>query len=170
MDCRDARHLLAAYAGGSLTADTWDAVRMHLQTCHGCRDALGRIDSLAAVAADLADAPVPANLSRQVLAAARDRQAAAARDRRTAVTGDWNPLHWWRTAPLSLRWATLTLLLIGLALGTTAARLALPASAPTPSADADPLEGHAIDYLAYAPEGSLAGTYLALLQDAGEDR
>ncbi len=162
MDCRDARRQVTEYAAGRLAPDAWHAMREHLRGCQECRQVLGRVDSLAGLAARLPDAPVPVDLSRHLLAAARARQAARAIE--------WNPLLWWRMASLSLRWATLTLGLIGLLLGGATASVVWSGASPDPWVAADPLERHAIDYLADAPDGSLAGSYLALQQGGGEER
>ena len=162
MDCRDARNRMAEFAAGRLAPDAWGAMREHLRGCRECREALSRVDSLAGLAARLPDAPLPVDLSRHVMAAARGRQAAR--------PIEWHPLLWWRAASHSLRWATLTLGLIGLLLGGATASSVWPGASSDPWVGADPLERHAIDYLADAPDGSLAGSYLALQQSDGEGR
>ena len=163
MDCLEVRRNLRAFVTGELRPDAWAEASGHLHDCPGCREALRRIDGLAGLLAECADPPAPADLARNVMAAAR-RQAPA------VGAGNWSPRRWWREAPIVLRWATLGVGVVGLALGVVVGTATLPVSGATAGVPVDPLESHAVDYLEDAPDGSLARSYLTLLQDAGEER
>ncbi len=171
MDCRDVQSLLPAHGEGRLDPETREAVTRHLQVCCACRAALARRDSLAGLFAGLAETPPPVDLAARVMTAAADqRRIAAARTRAAAVACDWNPWHWWRAATATLRWASVALAFAGAALGIVAGKLALEPAAPGAASSVDPLADHAIDFLAEAPGGSLAGSYAALLEPDGEGR
>jgi len=162
VDCRDAQTLLEAYAEGRLEFEPGDAVGGLLQGGCPFGFALARIDSLAGLFASLADTSAPPDLARRVMAAARLQQ-------RSAAAGDWNPWRWWQAATSPLRWASVALALAGVALGTVARRAALAPAASVASESDGLLADHAIDYLADAPDGSLAGSYVALLAVKGRD-
>lgn len=171
MRCQDIHDQLVVYAEGRLEPAAREAFRRHLQTCSGCRAALARVDGLALLVATLADVPPPAGMADRVIAAAWARtRLEPARRQPFGSTDDWNPLHWWHEATRTLRWSTAALAVAGLVLGTVVGRQALQPSAGTVGTSADPLAAYAVDYLADTPDGSLAGSYLALLETDGEVR
>lgn len=171
MRCQDIHDQLVVYAEGRLAPAARETFRRHLQTCSGCRAALARVDELAGLVATLADVPPPDGLADRVMAAAKARtRLEPARNQPLGSSDDWNPLHWWREATRTLRWSTAAMALAGLVLGMVVGRQALQPSPGAVGTSADPLAAHAIDYLADMPDGSLAGSYLALLESDGEVR
>jgi hypothetical protein len=132
---------------------------------------LARIDGLAGLFACLDDVAPPAGLAVRVMAAATAHPLPEP-SRRWAATrsAEWNPLHWWLEATRTLRWATATLVMAGLAIGAVIGQHAATSSAEAPAGPSDPLAAYAVDYLADSPDGSLAGSYLALLEFPGEGR
>jgi anti-sigma factor RsiW len=166
MYCGDVLERLSGFSSGELPPDLRRAVQTHLKGCAACRSALGRVDVLAGVLADVQAPPVPSRLAARIMTAARGRQA-------EPVTA-WNLLRWWWVASSSMRAAAAAVLVVGLALGLAMGwtTLSVPQTAPTQDvAQGDPLDDYNVDYLGDAPAGSLADSYLALVSDRnGEGR
>jgi len=160
MDCPTAQTNLSAYLRGDLPLDQRSALVAHLRGCRICLVSLAAVDPLASVLVQTETPPVPSGFETRVLAAARSR-------RSQVVAVAWSPLRWWRMASAPMHAAAAAVLVVGLAAGLAIGWAAQPAArqiAATPATAAvDPLAAYKLDYLNDAPDGSLAGTYLALL-------
>ena len=160
MDCPTAQTNLSAYLRGDLPLDQRSALVAHLRGCRTCLVSLTAVDPLASVLVQTETPPVPSGFETRVLAAARSR-------RSQVVAVAWSPLRWWHMASAPMHAAAAAVLVVGLGAGLAIGWAAQPAArqiAATPATAAvDPLAAYKLDYLNDAPDGSLAGTYLALL-------
>ncbi len=158
MNCQDMQNRISDYLDGRLSRAERDLVKTHLIECPFCSAALAEVDPVASVLV-LADSPtVPSNLTTSIMAAARVRM-------RHQQPAFWNPLSWWRLAPLSMQAAAVGVLIVGLSLGFTLGKSTAKSTEPkaTIASQADPLEVYRLDYFGDAPSGSLADSYLALI-------
>ncbi len=158
MNCRDIKSKLDGYVDGQLTAEEHQLVHGHLQACPSCRAMLAEIDPVASVLV-LADSPtVPSNLTTSIMAAAHKRL-------RHQQPAYWNPLSWWRLAPVSMQAAAVGVLVIGLGLGFVLGNSTVKSTEPeaTIASQEDPLEVYQLDYFGDAPSGSLVDAYLDLI-------
>lgn len=157
MHCEDVRKQLKVFSSGQVPLDVRQRMQAHLAECAGCRTALGRIDALAGVLAGAQTPPVPDGLVGRVILAARNR-------RQAEPTVAWNPFRWWRVTSAPMHLAAAAVLAIGLTAGLMMGWTAASSAGGTVSAmQGDPLDVYQLDYLYEAPEGALAGNYLALV-------
>jgi len=157
MRCEDVQQQLKHFAAGDLPVTDRQTVQTHLNECADCRAKLTEIDALAGVLANTPTPPVPSGFASHVMAAARQRQEAQ-------PVAAWNLLRWWRMASAPMHAAAAAVLIIGLSVGMVMGLTSGPlaAQAETP-AEVDPVDVYQIDYLAEAPSGSLADSYLTLV-------
>lgn len=161
MRCEDTQQL-KRFAAGDLPVTDRQAVQAHLAECADCRAKLTEIDALAGVLADATTPPVPSGFVSGVMAAARQRQEAPP----VAV---WNLLCWWRLASTPMHAAAAAVLIVGLSVGMVMGLTHAPLTTQTETtAEVDPVDIYRIDYLAEAPSGSLANSYLALVASTDE--
>jgi anti-sigma factor RsiW len=160
--CLKVRRQLSAYLDGELSPKNRTAVERHLARCRACGVALESLRRLARALEIVQVLPAPPSLAGQIMAKARDRQSVgrernAIRPGRRTVT----------SRPWVLRVAAAAVVVFGLAAGSYMGRSVSQTATARTAAQADPLALYNLDYLADAPEGSLADSYLAL---AASDR
>lgn len=166
MKCDEAINKLDAYLAGELPEDIRAELAAHLESCVACRHAFERAERLATMLTETPAPPVPDNFSRNVLIRIKKSHAPIAPA--WAITSLWSNI----TAPM--RRTAAAMLLAGVAIGTIAGWNA--PSEPrgvvsNPATKADLLSDYGLDALSETPEGSLAGGYLALLEEPnGEGR
>ena len=133
----------------------------HLAQCRSCQGALESFRRLERALRVVEVPPAPPNLAWQIMAKARERQNAQTEQRVIRLE---------RRLPTSRPWAfriaAAAVLVFGLALGSymgwSGGRSMPQAATARMAAQADPLDAYNLDYLGDAPDGSLAGSYLAL--------
>ena len=158
MNCQDMQNRISDYLDSRLSRAERDLVKTHLIECPSCRAMLAEIDPVASVLV-LADSPtVPSNLTTSIMAAAHKRL-------RHQQSAYWNPLSWWRLAPVSMQAAAVGVLVIGLGLGFVLGNSTAKSteSETAIASQEDPLEVYQLDYFGDAPSGSLADAYLDLI-------
>jgi anti-sigma factor RsiW len=167
MRCGTVQRKLDAYAAEELTPSLRRKMEAHLEACPACRRELARLRELATLLADApAPPPVPDGFAERLMAKAPRRLA----ERQAAPRPAWHPLRWWAEAPAMMRAAAAAVLLIGLAAGTLMGWQTSQRAATSQTMAADPVATYGLDYLADAPEGSLAGVYLSLASSRDEGR
>lgn len=158
MNCQDIQSKLADYIDGRLSGIERSQLRTHLVSCVSCRSELAKLDPFALLLLQTDPPPVPPDLTSRILAAARDRNC-------REQTSSWNPLSWWRLAPVSMQAAAVGILVVGLGLGFALGKSTAESvtAGATIGPQADPLEVYQLDYFGDAPSGSLADAYLVLI-------
>jgi len=162
MHCKDVQGQLKAFASSQVRVDTRQRIQAHLTECAACRTALGRIDPVAGVLADVQTPPIPPGFAARVMTAARRR--------RQAESGPtWDLLRWWQLTSAPMHLAAAAVLVIGLAAGWMMGWSAAPSTGQmAPAGQSDPLSTYQLDVLSEAPNGSLAGSYLTLVATTNE--
>jgi len=159
--CVRIRRQLSAYLDGELSPKRRTAVERHLVQCGACHAALESLRRLERSLQAIKVPPVEPDLAWRIVAEARKRRNAQGEP---SVI----PLH--RGSSASRAWvfrgAAAAVLVFGLAVGSymgwTGGRSSSQAVTARTVAPADPLGAYNLDYLSDAPDGSLAGSYLAL--------
>jgi anti-sigma factor RsiW len=164
MDCKDIKSKLGNYTGGRLPREGHNQVRAHLRACPLCRAALAEIDPVAAVLLQADPPPVPCDLAGRILAAARDRICPES-------TANWNPVAWLRLASIPVRVAAALMLFFGITAGLKLGTNVNDSQNQVTISENDPLNVYQISYIADLPEGSLADSYLNLIEptDGGKE-
>lgn len=164
MHCEDVRKQLKAFSSGRVPVDIRQRMQTHLAGCAACRMALGRMDAVAGVLAGVQAPPVPDGFVGRVMLAARNR-------RQAEPTVGWNPFRWWRLTSAPMHLAAAAVLVIGLTAGLMLGWIGGLSATETVSArQGDPLDTYQLDYLGETPDGSLAGSYLALVAAKERER
>ena len=161
MRCEKVRLAIDAYVSGELSPRDCSSIDEHLKACDGCRQAATVARQLLAFGQALPMPPVPDGFARRVHALARRRIT-----RPAAAASPWSPAAWWRMVSTPMHAVATAVLAIGLATGALMGWNTWQASAVSPAqtvSQADPLASYNVDYLTDAPDGSLAGSYLALV-------
>ena len=160
--CSRVRRQLGAYLDGELSPKNRAVVERHLVHCQPCRIALESLHRLERTLQSAEVPPAPPSLAWQIMAKARERQNTEA-ERNVIRLG-----HRLATPrPWAFKVAAAAVLVFGLAAGSYMGRSVSQTVTAQTAVQADPLAVYNLDYLADAPEGSLAFTYLAL---ASSDR
>jgi anti-sigma factor RsiW len=167
MRCDEVIASLDAYLADELPSAKRAEIGAHVEACSDCRRVLNRARRLASLLAGTPAPSLPERFSERVLARARNR-----REQKAAA---WSIRVWWLTFPAPMRAAAAAMLLAGAAIGIAFGWGAAPAPWSAASAQAEQddsvLAGYGLDTLGDAPDGSLAGTYFALLDGRnGEGR
>ena len=160
--CSKVRRQLGAYLDGELSPKSRTAMERHLAQCRSCQGALESFHRLERALRVVEVPPAPPSLARQIMAKARERQDTEM-ERNVIRLGRGLPTF----RPWAFRVAAAAVLVFGLAAGSYMGRSVSQTVTAQTAAQADPLAVYNLDYLADAPEGSLAFTYLAL---ASSDR
>ncbi|MBN1341791.1 MAG: zf-HC2 domain-containing protein [Phycisphaerae bacterium] len=161
MRCDEVQSRLDAYAFEELTPSVASEVDSHLRSCPRCRQSLARLRRLRAILGE-AEAPSrPEGFAHRVMASAHD-----AANRRSSGA-PWDPIRWWRSASAPMKAAAAIVLIVGQLVGLAMGRdvLSTPRQVRDSqvTASADGLDVYNTSFLSEAPEGSLAGSYLALV-------
>ena len=157
MHCENVQQQLNRFTAGDLPVADQRAVQAHLDECAACRAKLAEFDVLAGVVASTPTPPIPSGFASRVMAAARQRQEAQ-------PVAAWNLLRWWRLTSGPMHAAAAAVLIIGLSVGMVMGLTSGPLAAQAETtAEVDPVDVYQIDYLAEAPSGSLADSYLTLV-------
>lgn len=161
MNCPEIESNLVAYAEGRLSLEQREWVEAHVKECASCREALARIDVVAAALLQLDTPPIPGGLTAGIMARARQRNDAAPA---------WTLRDWWREAAAPMRTAAVAALVagvaIGLALGQTSYRETASYADVTPTMERDPLDLYRDGLLGESEETSLPGMYFTLVSPA----
>jgi len=159
--CLRFRRQLGAYLDGELSQKSRTAVDRHLVRCRSCHTVL---ESLHRLGRALQTVEVPSagpNLAWRIMAKARERQNTEM-ERSVIRLGRGSPT----SRPWAFKIAAAAVLVFGLAAGSYmgwSAERSMPQAVTAQTAvQADPLDAYNLDYLSDAPDGSLAGSYLAL--------
>lgn len=159
--CSRVQKQLGAYLDGELPQNRRTAVERHLGRCKSCRTALESFHRLERTLQIAEVPPAPPSLTWQIMAKARERQDAEM-ERNVIRLGHGLP----SSRPWAFDIAAAAVLVFGLAVGTymgwSSGRSMSQTVTAQAAAQADPLDAYNLDYLSDAPEGSLAGSYLAL--------
>jgi len=156
-----------AYLANGLAATVRAEVDAHVDTCRACRQALDRAKRLASFLAETPAPPLPDRFAERVLARARELRA--------RQTPGWSIRAWWSAFPAPMRVAAAAMLLVGTAVGMILGWGDAPVSQNTALTRAEQTSGlfagYGLDALGDAPDGSLAESYIALLDGRnGEGR
>ena len=159
--CSRIQKQLGAYLDGELSPKRRTAVERHLVRCLLCRIALENLRRLERALENIKVPPAPSDLAWRIMAKARAHQSGESEQnvirlgRRLPTSGVW-----------SFRIAAAAVLVFGLGVGSylgwSGGRSMSGAVTARTAVPADPLGAYNLDYLSDAPEGSLAGSYLAL--------
>ena len=167
MRCDEVTARLDAYLAGELPPARRAEIGSHVETCSDCRRTLDRARRLASLLVETPVPPVPSHFAERVLVETRNRR------KRKATA--WSIRTWWLTFPAPMRAAAAAMLLVGAGIGMAFGWGAAPVPRSTASAQAEQgdsvFAGYGLDALGDAPDGSLAESYLALLDGRnGEGR
>ncbi len=163
MWCVKVERKLNAFLDAELTAAERARVEVHLRECASCREALDRLRGVAAALAQApAPPPVPDGFAERLMVRAARR--AEHTSHRPVV------VRLWPSFSPAMRVAAAAMLALGIGLGALMEwDLSRTPSKPSRlAAAADPNAVYGLDYLSEAPDGSLAGVFLALASAANE--
>jgi len=160
--CSRVRRQLGAYLDGELSQNRRTAVERHVVRCKSCRIASESLHRLERALRIVEVPPAPPSLAWQIMAKAREHQNAEM-ERNVIRLGHRLPT----SRPWTFKIAAAAVLVFGLAAGSYMGRSVSQTVTTQTAVQADPLAVYNLDYLADAPEGSLADSYLAL---ASSDR
>jgi anti-sigma factor RsiW len=159
MRCDEVMDKLDAYLAGELPPARHMEVDLHVGACNDCRRVLERAQRLGSLLAETSVPPVPYHFAERVLSLTMNghKQKVPAPSVKA----------WWLTFSMPMRAAVAASLLVGAMsgaiLGWSASRITLSrATAQTRQADSV-FAGYGLDILGDAPDGSLAESFLALL-------
>ncbi|MFO7957977.1 MAG: zf-HC2 domain-containing protein [Candidatus Brocadiia bacterium] len=169
MRCKTAQRKLEAYVGGELTRKELARVEDHLASCAECGRALEHVRQLHRALGEKTAPPLPAGFHARLMARAREHRA-----KRSWVERILRPFDWRPAMPAGLRLAAVAAVLVALGLGGLIGRDMWRGQEPLETqagqiAQADPVRLYRMDYLAEAPDGSLAGAYVSLVSAGGEE-
>jgi hypothetical protein len=136
------------------------AVELHLVRCRSCRSALEGLDGLGQALRIVEVPPVPSSLTWQIMAKAREHQAAGMGGNVIRFGRGFPALRIW-----AFRGAAAAVLAFGLAIGSYMGWSAGGPATQAGTARSDSLHVYDLDYLGGVPDGSLADSYLALASD-----
>lgn len=160
MRCREVQQKLDLLDTQELTSSEREGIEAHLESCAGCRAALLRLRRLEDLLAASPTPPVPEGFAAQVVARAKEQQAAVAR---RAPRPRFAQLGWNR---IRFSAATAAALAAGLMLGLFMGRQTWWSGAQQPAAaasqPADLLAASGFEYLVEPGGDSLAQAYLRL--------
>lgn len=164
MSCRNIRRRLSAFSDRELPERLLGSIAQHLASCDDCRQALARIRSLDDAFHSERAIPPPEGLTRQILIAAQDRSPA----RRRRQWWVWDRTEWRDLASVPARAFTVIGLAAGLIAGSVMGLQTWPKT-PLLHIHPDPVAIFRLDYLGDAPTGSLADTYVSLVDRTSEE-
>lgn len=161
MRCDEVKSKLDAYVFEELTPSVASELDSHLRSCPRCRESLARLQRLKTVLGETEAPPPPEGFAHRVMASAHDSA------NRLGSAAQWNPIRWWRSASAPMKAAAAIVLvvgqLVGLAMGRDVLSTPRQVRDSQVTASADGLDVYHTSFLSEAPEGSLAGGYLALV-------
>lgn len=160
--CLRVRRQLGAYLDGELSPKGQTAVERHLLRCRPCHAALERLRRLEDALQIAEVPPAPPSLAGQIMAKAREHQLTGTVPNVIRLGHTFAP-----SQPWAFKIAAAAVLVFGLAAGSYMGRSVSQSATARTAGPADPRVVYNLDYLADAPEGSLADSYLAL---ASSDR
>ena len=163
MRCKKAQRSLEAYLGGELTEKERARIERHVASCAECARALDHARQLRKTLGENMTPPLPGGFHAQVMARAREHAGERRWSERILSPFGWGP-----AMPVGLRAAAAAAVIvalgIGMLIGRDMWRIEQPQEPrPAQVAEADPVRLYRIDYLAEAPEGSMAGAYVSLV-------
>ena len=163
MRCDEVTTKLDAYLAGELPPARRAEIGSHLEVCSDCRRALDRVRRLASLLAETPVPPVPSRFAERVLVEVGNR--------RKQKAPAWSIRAWWLTLPTPMRAAAAAMLIAGAAIGAAVGWGASPASTTQARQKDSVFAGYGLDALGDTPDGSLAESYMALLDGRnGEGR
>jgi hypothetical protein len=139
----------------------------HLASCAECAQALNRARHLRRTLSNKMTPPVPKGFHGRLMARAREHA-----DERKWSERVLRPFGWRPAMPSGLRAAVAAGVVVALGIGVLIGRdmwrgQKPPEPQPAQVTEADPVRLYRVDYLAEAPEGSLAGAYVSLVSATG---
>jgi len=163
MDCKHFDRNLNAYVDGAVPTTLHVAMQTHAASCPACRlemETLMQMGNVLHVAIPVP--PVPEGFAGRVMARATEQKAQAP----LRLVAFFPRFAWWEDLARPARAAAAAVLVAGLALGAVMGWDAnRNGRTPSPVAtQPDALAAYNLDYLAEAPDGSLAQVVLALNQ------
>lgn len=167
MRCYEVTAKLDACLAGELPPARRAEISSHIEACSDCRRALGRARRLTSFLVETPTLPVPGHFAERVLAQIKRRHA--------LKSPAWSIKTWWGTLSTPMRAAAAAMLVVGAAIGMALGWGTSPLPQSTANTQAWQEEsvftGYNLDTLGDAPDGSLAKSYLSLLDGrSGEDR
>lgn len=172
MNCEHVRKKLNAYIDAELPKGTMEEIRIHLETCHDCSEAITRLQSLTNILEEVSLPEVPRGLATRVLAHAYERSKSIQSMQRKHVS----VFRWYSRKLLTAQTAAAAVLIIGLTIGVLVGRdiwqsPSIQSGGKSQMAQTEPTDIYNLDYLTDAPRGSLADAYLTLaFATNGRDR
>ena len=155
--CSRVRRQLGAYLDGELSPKNRTAMERHLAQCGSCQAALESFHRLERALRVVEVSPSPPNLAWRVMAKARERQNTEMERNVIRLGHRLAP-----SRPWAFRVAAAAVLVFGLAAGSYMGRSMSQTVTARTAVQTSPLDAYNLDYLSDAPDGSLAGSYLAL--------
>ncbi len=167
MRCRTAQRRLEAYLGGELVETERARLEEHIASCTKCRLALEHARQLHETLGHSTAPPLPESFHARLMARAREHA-----EERSWAERILRPVGWRPAMPAGLRVAAAAAVVVALGLGMLIGRdmwrgQGPPEPQPAQVTEADPVRLYRIDYLAEAPDGSLAGAYVSLVSTGG---
>ncbi len=167
MRCTTAQRRLEAYLAGELGGGEHARVEKHLAACAECAPALERARRLHERLGQKATPPLPAGFHARLMARARGRAEQRRRSERILRPFGGAP-----AMAAGLRAAVAAAVIVAFGIGALIGRdmwrgQEPPEPQPAQVAEADPVRLYRMDYLADAPDGSLADAYVSLVSAGG---
>jgi anti-sigma factor RsiW len=158
---------LEAYLGGELTEKEHARMDDHFASCAECARALEHARQLHTTVGEKMTPPLPVGFHGRLMARAREQA-----EKRSWTERIVRPVGWRPAMPARLRVAAAAAVVVALGLGMLIGRdMWRGQEPPEPQAaqvaEADPVRLYRVDYLAEAPDGSLAGAYVSLVSTGG---
>jgi anti-sigma factor RsiW len=155
--CVRVQRQLGAYLDGELSPTKRTVVGRHLVKCRSCRIALESLQRLERTLQTVEVPPAGPNLTWRIMTEARERQNARVKPGVIRLHQGSSASRTW-----AFRIAAAAVLGFGLVVGSYMGWSAGRSTSQAAIAQSDSLDAYNLDYLGDAPDGSLAGSYLAL--------
>ena len=167
MRCKKAQRKLDAYLGGELAEKERTRLEEHFASCAECARALERARELHRTLHDKATPPLPDGFHARLMARAREQAEERSWGKRIL-----RPFGRAAAMPAGMRVAIAAAVMVAFGIGVVIGLDMWGGQEPRKAqaakmAKADPVRTYRIDYLAEAPDGSLAGAYVSLVSAEG---
>lgn len=167
MRCRTTQRRLEAYLGGELSEQERARLEQHLASCAACGRALEHGRRLHETLGQKAAPPLPEGFHARLMARAREHV-----EKRSWSKRMLRPFGWTPAMPVGLRMAAAAAVIAALGIGALIGRDMWRADSSrkaqsAQAAEVDPVDLYRTDYLAAAPEGSMADAYVGLVSTGG---